>query len=95
MLYSLLLLYIQVEDYQNLLKLDIFLKKVSLLYFLHDFWEKIFHPLYSTNWRILIVWLPLFLEMSGNMCIVIIYFPVYDVINFDINHSFLIKPFFK
>ena len=32
-----------------------------------------------------IVWLPLFLEMLGNMCIVIICFPVGDVINFEIN----------
>ena len=29
------------------------------------------------------------------MCIVIICCPVYDVINFVINHSFLIKPFFN
>ena len=28
------------------------------------------------------------------MCIVIIYFPLYDVINFEVNLSFFIKPFF-
>ena len=28
------------------------------------------------------------------MCIVIIYFPVYDVINFEVKLSFLIKSFF-
>ena len=27
------------------------------------------------------------------MCIVIVFFPVYDVINFKIKLSFLIKPF--
>ena len=33
------------------------------------------------------------LEILGNMCIVIIDFPVCDVINFEINYDFLIKPF--
>ena len=33
------------------------------------------------------------LRLLGNMCIVIAYFPGYDVINFEINFSFLIKPF--
>ena len=32
--------------------------------------------------------------MLGNMCIVIIYFPDWDVINFEINLIFLIKTFF-
>ena len=31
--------------------------------------------------------------MLGNMCIVIICFPVYDVINFETGLTFLIKPF--
>ena len=48
----------------------------------------------SINWINFIAWLPLFLEILGNKCIVIIYCPAYDVINFEINHSFLIKPFF-
>ena len=34
----------------------------------------------------------LLLEILGNMCIVIIYCPVCDVINFEINLSFLIRP---
>ena len=33
-------------------------------------------------------------EILGNVCIVIIFSPVYDVINSEINLSFLIKPFF-
>ena len=41
-----------------------------------------------------IVWLSLVLEILGNRCIVIICCPVCDVINFEIHHSFLIKPLF-
>ena len=36
-----------------------------------------------------------FFEILVNMCIVIICFPVYDTMNFEINLSFLIKPFFN
>ena len=34
------------------------------------------------------------LAKLGNMCILIIFSPVCDVINLEINLSFLIKPFF-
>ena len=37
----------------------------------------------------------LFLEVFGNVCIVIICCSVCDVINFEINHSFLMKAFFQ
>ena len=47
----------------------------------------------SLNWSHIIAWLPLFLEILGNMSIVIIYCPVCDVINFEINLNFLIKSF--
>ena len=40
MLYSLLLLYIQVEDYQNILKLDIFFKKFPYFIFCMIFEKK-------------------------------------------------------
>ena len=40
------------------------------------------------------VWWSLLLEILGNICIVIVYCPVFDVVNFEINLSFLIKPFF-
>ena len=60
----------------------------------YDFWRKIFLMLYSINWLNFIVSLPLLLEILGNMCIVIIYFPVYDVMNFEKNLRFLIKQFF-
>ena len=57
------------------------------------FWKRSL-MLYSIDWPSFIVWLPLLLEIFGNMFIVIIFCPVCDVINFEINHSFLIKAFF-
>ena len=39
-------------------------------------------------------WLPLLCEILGNMFIVIVCWPGWDVINFEINLVFLIKPFF-
>ena len=38
-------------------------------------------------------WLPLLLEISGNMCIVIVYFLVCDVIHVEIYLSFVVKQF--
>ena len=38
---------------------------------------------------------PFLIEILDNMCIVIICFPVYDVVNFKINRSFLIKERFS
>ena len=46
------------------------------------------------NWPNFFTWLSLLLEILGYMCIVIICCPVCDVIYFQINLSFLIKPFF-
>ena len=68
---------------------------VFLPHFLHDSWRKIFLTLYSINWLYFIVWLPLFFEILGNMCVVIICVPVDDVINFKISLiiRFLIKRF--
>ena len=77
----------------------IFLKnkeRSELLYLSHfqyDFWRKIFLTLYAIKWLNLIAWLPLLLEILGNMCIIITCFPVCDVIKFEITFSFLIKPF--
>ena len=42
-----------------------------------------------------IVWLSLLLEILGSMCIVIIIFPIDDIINFEIKLSFLFKSFFN
>ena len=63
-------------------------------HFVYYFSIKIFLVLYSVNWPNFIVWLPLLLEILGNICIVIICCPVCDVIKVEINHSFLTKPFF-
>ena len=103
-------LYVQVEVYQNVLKLrcwrlvfilyNIFFKKkgglelVSPSNFLHIFQRKIFLKLCFISWPNSIAWLSLLLEILGNVCIVSICCPVCDVINFEINLSFLIKPFF-
>ena len=62
-------------------------------HFVYDLSRKIFLVLYSINWSNFIVWLSLLLEVSGNMCIVIVCYAVCDVINFENYISFLIKPF--
>ena len=48
----------------------------------------------SINWSNIIAWLPLLLEILVNMCIRIVCYPGCDVINFEINLIFPIKPFF-
>ena len=103
------LLYVQVEVYQNILKLrcwplaftlhkaflkDGVLELVSLLHFLNAFCEKIFLTLYSTDWPSFIVWLSLLLAILGRMCIVIIFCPACEVTEFEINPNLLIKSFF-
>ena len=55
--------------------------------------EKYFFMLYPIYWPNFTFWLPLLLEILGNICVVIIFCSVFDVINFEINLSFLIKPF--
>ena len=76
---SLFLLNVQVEVYQNILKLRCWLLAVSLwraffikhrsrtslpVSFLHDFWKKeMFLTLYAINWANLIVWLPLLIKL--------------------------------
>ena len=67
---------------------------VSPPHFMYGFSRKIFLMLHSINWPNFIVWLPLLLDILGNMCIVMVRFPVCDVINFKINLIFLIKSFF-
>ena len=66
---------------------------VSLPYFLQLFWWKILLILYFINWPEIIAWQFLLHQILCNMCIVIICFPVDDFMNFEINFSFLIKPF--
>ena len=109
MLLHLFLLYIQVEVYKNILKLRcwslIFTlykafsknKKGSETSLSSSFstWflkKNISHIIFY--WVNSIAWLPFLLEMFGNMCIVIICFPVCNVINFEINLNLFIKLFF-
>ena len=61
---------------------------VSPAHFVYDFLTKIFLMLYSINWPNFIAWLPLLLEILGNMCIVIVSQPGCDVMDFEINLSF-------
>ena len=50
--------------------------------------------LYYINWPNFFAWLPLVLEILGNMFIAIVCYPGCDVMNFEINLIFLIEPFF-
>ena len=71
------------------------LELVALPYFLHNFWRKFFLLLYSINWPSFIVLLPLLCEILDNMFIAIVCKPGCDVINFEANLVFLMKPFFQ
>ena len=51
----------------------------------HDFSRKMFLMLYSMNWPNFIVWLPLLLEILGNMRITIVCSPVCDVIKLTLS----------
>ena len=67
---------------------------VSLPHFVYDLSRKMFLMSYFINWPNFIIWLPLHLEILGNMCIAIVSFRGCNVINFEIKLIFLIKPFF-
>ena len=69
------------------------LKLVFLPHFLHGFWRKIFLLLYSINWSNFIVSLPLLRQILYSICFAVVRLPGYDIINFEINLIFLIKPF--
>ena len=64
---------------------------VSHAHFMYDFSTKMFLMLYSINWPNFIVWLPLFMEILGNICIQLFCQPGCDVRNFKTNRIFLIK----
>ena len=66
---------------------------VSQPHFMYDLSRKMFLMLYSINWPNFVVWLSLLFEVLGIMCILIVLFPGYDVINSEINVIFLIKGF--
>ena len=52
--------------------LDKGLEIVSPAHFVYDFSTKMFLMLYSINWPNFIDWLPLLLDILGNMCIAIV-----------------------
>ena len=66
---------------------------ISLPPFLHDLSRKIFFTLNSIISTNFIAWLSLLFEILGNMCIVIICCPDYDVINFKIKLNYFTKSF--
>ena len=59
----------------------------------YGFSREIFLMLYYINCPTFIVWLPLLLEVLGNICVAIVCFPGCDVINLKINLIYRIKPF--
>ena len=61
-----------IRDMLNFDFLDKGLGIVSPAYFVYDFSTKMFLMLYSINWPNFIVWLPLLLEILGNMYIAIV-----------------------
>ena len=66
---------------------------VSPAHFVYDFSTKMLLMLYSINWTNFIAWLPLLLEILGNMCIATVCYPGCDTMDFEINFIFLIQPF--
>ena len=105
--HSLFLLYAQVEDYQNILKLRrypfAFTSYKAFLKCKKEVWNQspwlifcmIFEEKFCSRFILLTdqISLPLFFEISGNVFIVIVCVPDCDIIIFEIFISFLIKPF--
>ena len=67
---------------------------VSPTHFVNDFSTKMFLTLFSINCPNFIAWLPLLLEILGNMSIAIVCYPDCDVMDFEISLIILIEPFF-
>ena len=82
------------RDMLNFNFLDKGLGIVSPAHFVYGFSTKMFLMLYSINWPNFISWLPLLLEILGNMFIAILYQPSCDVMGFEMNLIFIIEPFF-
>ena len=58
---------------------------VSPAHFVYDCSKKMFLMLYFINLPNFIAWLPLLLEILGNMCIAIVSYPGCDVMDVEIN----------
>ena len=100
---TLIWLYIRVQKYQNMSKLRFWpLAFASYKTFLKNRSVTSLPALFSacflkknishSNCPNVIVWLSLVFEISDNMCITVISLPVDNVIYFEINLRFLIKP---
>ena len=74
--------------------LDKGLRKISPAHFMYDFSTKMFLMLYSINRPNFITWLPLLLEILGNMCITFVCYLGCDVMDFEINLISLTEPLF-
>ena len=79
----------QTLDYwsRNMLNFDFLEKDVAIVstpYFVHDFSRKMVLIWYSIDWPNFIVWLPLLLEILGNICVAIACFTSCDVKDFEI-----------
>ena len=105
-LYSLLLWFVQDTNYLNILKLScrpfsftsykVFLKnkKRSGTSFVTSFSLLFLRKFISHVIVCFIVWLSLLLEILGNINIVIVCFPLWDIVSFKINLGLPIKTFF-
>ena len=82
------------KDMLNFTFLEKSFEIVSAPYFLYDFSRKMSLMLYSINWPNFIVWLILLLEILFNVLNTIVSLPGCNVLNFEIDLIFLIKPFF-
>ena len=67
---------------------------VSPPHFVYNFSTKMLLVLYSINWPNFIAWLPLLLQILGNRCVAIVFFPHCDLMDFEINLIFLIELLF-
>ena len=65
----------------------------SASHFPNDFSRKMIFVLHSITLPDFIDWLPLFLEILPNISITTVCLPGCDVIEFEINRIFLMKPF--
>ena len=79
---------------RDILNFDFLFKGLGLAFsphFAYQLLRKIFSMLYSINWPNVIVWLSLLVVILDKICILVIDCPACDVINFDMNLSFLTK----
>ena len=77
----------RIRDMLNFGFLDKDLRIGSPAHFVYDFLTEMFFMLYSINLANFIAWLFLLLEMLGNICIAIVFYPGCDVLDFDLSNQ--------